>query len=183
MPNPDGSSDSNAVSLYETSNGKSLVYDEIDGRSGTAALKITSHAQAVSVTAKTLWGGSENAVDLNNECDGIVVDFVTAVVNGKYALSAKTCRNVTFRGHISGRASEWEINLGSFSDQSSKPQTSTRLELTAEFYPIRVWVGNADIPTFDDPAKYKVIGFGRHGTIVRELVMVLWGMAKKLHLA
>lgn len=179
MPNPDGSLDSNAVSIYETSNGQNLAFTEIDGRGFTAALKVTRHAADISITAKTLIGGKENAVDLNNECSGIVVDFGTAVINGKYALSAKTCRNVTFRGHLSGRPSQWHVNLGSWSDQSKSTQEGTQLALTADSYPIRVWIGNAANTTFDDPAKYKVIGFGRYGTVVRELVMVLWGLAKK----
>jgi len=183
MPNPDGSLDSNAVSIYETSNGQSLQFDEIDGRGATAALKVTSHATEVSVTAKTLWGGSENCIDLNNECEKVHVDFGTAVIGGKYAISAKTCDFVSFHGHLSGRASQWEINLGSWSDQSSRTQTGTSLVLTAEFYPIRVWVGNAEIPTMDDPAKYKIIGFGRHGAFVRGLVMFLWSIGKKLKLA
>ena len=181
--NPDGSADLNTVSLYETASGLRLKYAVIDGSAGTAALKITSHAQDVDVTVGTLIGGSENCVDLNNGCRNIAVHCDDYQCRGKYAISAKTCSDTSFTGHISGRATQWEINLGSWSDQSSNPQTNTKLALTADHYPIRVWVGNALIPDMDDPAKYKLIGFGRHGTIVRELVMMLWGLAKKLKLA
>jgi len=181
--NPDGSADLNTVSLYETASGLRLKYNVIDGRAGTAALKITSNADDITVTVGALIGGSENCVDLNNSCRNIAVHCDNYQCRGKYAISAKTCNGVTFSGHITGRPTQWHVNLGSWSDQSSAPQTNTKLALTADHYPILVWVGNALVPDMDCPAKYKLIGFGRHGTIVRELVMMLWSAAKKLKLA
>jgi len=183
MPNPDGTSDSNAISLYETNSGEKLVYEVIDGAGGTAGLKITSRCANLNVLAGTIIGGTENCVDLNNECSGILVQSETYQTRGKYTLSAKTCNGVIFRGHIALRASQWEVNLGSWSDQSDKIQSNTLLALTADVYPIRVWVGNAEIPHLDDPKKYQIIGFGRYGAVVRSVVMLLWKIGKKLHLA
>lgn len=181
--NPDGTPDSNTVSLYETSSGDRPVYDLIDGSQGTAGLKITSHCRDLVATCDLIIGGRENCVDLNNECDGITVSAKEYRVNGKYALSAKTCKNVSFIGHITGKPSKWHVNLGSWSDQSRDIQDNTALMLTADTYPIVVWVGNATVPKMDDPAKYKVIGFGRYGSAVRAGVMFLWDMGKRLNLA
>lgn len=182
MANPDGSQDSNAVSVYETSTGLSVVFGTIDGSSGTAGLKVTSKCRDFHATAEKIVGGSENCVDLNNECAEVVVESQCYVVKGKYALSAKTCAGVTFRGLIYGVPSKWHVNLGSWSDQSKKPQTRTRLELTATAYPIVVWVGNADLPELDDPRKYKVIGFGKYGKVVRAVCMFFWDVGKRLNL-
>jgi hypothetical protein len=178
--NPDGSQDNNAVSLYDTDSNKVLTYDEIDGSGGTAALKITSKCKVLSVVVGHLIGGSENCLDLNNECEAITVRCDNYEVRGKYAISAKTCSRCMFLGHITGKPSKWHFNLGSWSDQSSKTLTGTHLAVTADAYPILVWVGNSELPTFDDPLKYKVIGFGRYGAVVRGLVMFFWGVAKKL---
>lgn len=183
MPNPDGSQDSNAISLYETESGKTLSYDEIDGRNGTAALKITSGAKNLSVHVNTLLGGSENGIDLNHDCANVTVEFGNLIINGKYGVSAKTCSNVIFKGHLVGTPTQWAINLGSWSDQSSNVQSGTHLTLTADHDPIVVWVGNAEIPTLDDPSKYKIIGFGRYGALIRNFVMFLWSIGKKLHIA
>lgn len=183
MPNPDGSVDVNAISIYQDSNGKTLTYDTIDGSKGTAALKITSKATDVHVSVARLIGGSENALDCNSECTGVTVTCDNYEIHGKYGISSKTCSNMTFIGHLSGKPSQWHYNGGSWSDQSSATQTNTHLVLTADTYPILVWVGNSEVPTFDDATKYKVIGFGRYGSLVRGLVMFFWGVAKKLHLA
>lgn len=182
MPNPDGSVDVNAISIYQDSNGKTLTYDTIDGSKGTAALKITSKATDVHVSVAKLIGGSENCCDENNLCNGITVTCDVYEIHGKYAVSAKTCNNVTFIGHLTGTPSQWHVNLGSYSDQSGATQTNTHLALTADIYPILVWVGNSEVPTFDDATKYKVIGFGRYGSLVRGFVMFFWKLGKKLGL-
>lgn len=180
--NPDKTNDSNAVSLYETSSGTAYMAERIDGTGGTAALKVTSRASNLTVSVVTLRGGSENCVDVNNEVNQLTVTADRYEVTGKYAISAKTSRNCTFQGHIVGRAKRWEVNLGSWSDQSKKTQASTWLKLTAEHYPIRVWVGNSTIPFLDDPKKYKLMGFGRHGDIVRKVVMFFWDIGKRLNI-
>jgi hypothetical protein len=180
MSNPDGSQDVNTVSLYGADSNTVKDYTIIDGRSGTAALKITSKAFNIRVTADNLIGGTENCLDLNNECNAITVEAKVYGCEGKYAISAKTCDNITLRGHISGTPKEWHVNLGSWSDQSNHPQTNTHLALTADNYPIMVWLGNADEPIFDDKTKYKIIGFGSYGKLVRGVVMFLWGAAKKI---
>jgi len=179
--NPDGTADQNAVSLYETSSGKVLVYETIDGSAGTAALKITSQASSLRVSAGRMIGGRENCVDLNNGCQDVVVECDEFEVRGKYALSAKACRGVAFRGHLSGRPGKWHVNLGSWSDQNKGTQTGTHLALTADAYPILVWVGNATVPTMDDPKKYRLMGFGRYGALVRAVVMFGWDIAKRLN--
>lgn len=180
--NPDGTSDKNLVSLYETDNNTAKVYDVLDGTGDTSPLKVTSHCTCCTVAVNKLIGGSENCVDVNNEVVGLHVSCLEYDTRGKYTLSAKTSNGVTFRGHIIALASKWEVNLGSWSDQSKKVQTATRLELTADIYPIRVWVGNADVPSMDDPSKYQVFGFGTHGAIIRTLVMFFWGLGKKIGL-
>lgn len=180
--NPDGTPDKNALSLYETSNGARLAYETLDGAGDTAALKITSRATDIKVTVGTIFGGSENCVDINNECQTIYVQADVFEVRGKYALSAKTSNAVTFTGHIKGTPSKWHINLGSWSDQSKAVQTNTLLALTADSYPIVVWLGNAELPVLDVPANYKLIGFGCCGPMVRGFVMFAWGVAKMLHL-
>lgn len=180
--NPDGTSDLNAVSLYESASGMRLRYLSIDGSKGTAALKITSRATNLRIDAGQLIGGSENCVDLNNECSGIAVHCDEYHCRGKYAISAKTCSGVSFSGHIVGRAAQWEVNLGPWSDQSSRVQTGTTLKLTADVYPIRVWVGNATAPAMDDPKKYKLLGFGRYGKAARVAVMFFWDVGKRLNL-
>lgn len=183
MSNPNGTSDSNAVSLYETSSGKKIELDVIDGKNFTAALKVTSHAVGIHLLANWIVGGSENCVDVNNEVTDLVVDATTFDIRGKYGLSAKTSTDITFIGHLAGRATVWEVNLGSWSDQSRKVQTQTYLKLTSYTYPIRVWIGNADIPVLDDPTKYVFLGFGRYGKFIRSVVMFFWTVGKKLKLA
>ena len=182
MANPDGSQDKNLVSLYETDSNKHLSYGVLDGTGDTAPLKITSKAAQLSVSADRLIGGSENCADLNNEVSNVTVMCASIEPRGKYALSAKTSNGVFFTGHIVGRANSWEVNLGSWSDQSKAVQTNTHLSLTADKYPIRVWLGNADYPTLDDPSKYQFLGFGRYGVVVRTFVMFFWGLGKKLGL-
>lgn len=170
------------VSLYESSNNTILNYTDLDASGGyTAALKVTSKAKGIVVHAHRLIGGGENCVDVNNGVDGLTVTAIYAPL-GKYALSAKASRAIRFVGHIRGRAKRWEVNLGSWSDQSRAVQTGTLLELTADTYPIRVWVGNADIPLMDDPKKYQLMGFGRYGPAARKLVMFLWDLGKRLNL-
>jgi hypothetical protein len=181
--NPDGTQDVNTVSLYDNDSGGRLQYGTIDGSRGTAGLKITSRAKNLSVTVERIVGGSENCVDLNNECQGVVVNCGAYEIHGKYGISAKTCNGVTFMGHLKGRARQWEINLGSWSDQSKRTQAVTNLELTADAYPIRVWVGNAEIPKMDDPKKYQLIGFGKYGAFVRSVCMFFWGIGKLLKIA
>jgi hypothetical protein len=183
MPNPDGSIDTNAYDYYETSNGKTVQLGVVDGSALVSPIKITSHCTNFILKAEKLIGGRENCVDINNETEGVTVAAGEFAITGNYGLSAKTSRNTTFRGHLTGKPKQWHVNLGSWSDQSAQVQTGTRLELTADVYPILVWLGNADRPRLDDEAKYKVIGFGARGPIVRSLVMFFWGIAKKLHLA
>ena len=181
--NPDGTQDSNALNFYETSSGKNITQPQADGTGYTAAIKITSKCSFFSIAGQSWTGGSENVVDINNECNGVTVVCDDFQCRGKYALSAKTSRNVTFKGRISGKPSQWHVNLGSWSDQSGAVQDGTSLALTAEVLPIMVWIGNATPPQLDDASKYKLIGFGRYGPIVRKLVMLLWALGKKLHLA
>ena len=181
--NPDGTQDVNTVSLYDNDSGGRLQYDTIDGSRGTAGLKITSRAKNLSLTAERIIGGRENCVDLNNECSGITVVCGEFQILGKYGISAKTCNGVVFRGHLAGRAKQREVNLGSWSDQSAKTQTETSLDLTADYYPIRVWLGNAQVPLMSDPSKYKLMGFGRYGAFVRAVCMFFWGLGKRLGVA
>jgi hypothetical protein len=180
--NPDSTQDLNAVSLYETASNSTIDYHRLDGTGHTAALKITSHAANLAIAAGTIIGGSENCVDVNNEVRMLHVDVGEYIARGKHAISAKTSFGCVFTGHIKGRAKRWEVNLGSWSDQSDSLQDGTRLELTAEHYPIRVWLGNATIPAMDNASKYKLMGFGRHGAFVRKLVMFLWDLGKRLNI-
>jgi len=179
MSNPDGSQDINAYVLTKDQWNKTTQISMVDGSKGTAALKITGNAVNVSVQAQLLIGGSENCVDINNECSGVLVIANEFRAAGKYAVSSKTSHGVSFLGRITGSVSQWHVNLGSWSDQSPRKQTATHLGLTADQYPILVWVGNSEIPTLDDPAKYKLIGFGRYQWAI-PFVMVFWGLGKKL---
>ena len=183
--NADGSSDKNLISFYETDSGKNITQPQLDASGGgfTAAVKITSHCANFTITGDKWVGGTENVVDINNECENVKVACSEFVVptGAKYALSSKTCNGVTFEGKIVGRPTQYALNLGSWSDQSSATQHGTTLNLTADNYPIVVWVGNAVKPkVLNNPSFYKFRGFGLLGSPIREIVMFFWGVLKKL---
>lgn len=185
--NTDGTADRNGESFFETSNGQRPSRDLMDGTGDTAAAKVTSHCTDFVLTAKRIISGSENLVDVNNETDRVTVVFERGEINGaKYGVSAKTSQRTTFQGTMAGAPRSWHVNLGSYSDQSMKPQTDTRLNLSADALPIKVWSGNARRTVCDDPSKYQFVfkvwlcDVPYVGAVTCWLFIRGWWLAKKI---
>lgn len=190
--NPSGSQDNNLVSLYETDSGtpgapKIISYGVLDASDPkyTGALKITSKAHDIVVSVDTIHGGTETCLDINNECQNIVVQcrqFYCA--RSEYVATVKggSC-NVRLEGTVVGYPRKGcMVNWGDWSDQSSKISNGLVLALNGSS-PITYRRLNASNVSFDSPANYKcvlAIPFGKLGIAV---VWFVWRLLKKLHLA
>ena len=89
-----------------------------------------SHAKNIKVKDCYIYGGREDCVDMNRECENITIENTNVHSGGKYCFTIKggatnvTLRNVTIDGH----GSEVDIDLGNWSDQSNKLTTGVVLE-------------------------------------------------------
>lgn len=120
-----------------------LLYDDI--------LKL-SKATVIHIHESVIQGGKEDAIDMNRNCEDVIVEDVEVHPNGSYGMTIKggtkrvTLRNVMF----TGRAKSYEIDLGNWSDQD-KTHKTTEVTLDNVFHvdgnPVRVRVLYADAPT------------------------------------
>lgn len=115
-------------------------------------LKI-SRCTRISVGCFTVLGGGlqrENAIDLNRECQAVLLSDGTIEAGRQNAITIKggcadthLCRIVIIRA-----GGNCDVELGNHSDQSAKRTTRTYLHDVArsDGKPLRVTVGNADWP-------------------------------------
>jgi hypothetical protein len=110
-----------------------------------------SHVLGGVVEDVAIYGGKENAIDLNREC--MACEFYGILIYG-----GRHCGIVVKGGSMGIRfknvrfmriESAYEIELGGWSDQSDKPTRNVSLEnvTRADGKHVRVVVGNADKPT------------------------------------
>lgn len=131
--NADGTQDCSAVNLYDVNSGGKFVYGTLYANSGTEALKITSKAKDITVDGIAINGGTEDCLDLNNECSGIKVHFDRWLSGGTYVVTCKGgCTDVELSGRIDKHGSVTDIDLDNASDQSTKPTRNIRLAFTTD---------------------------------------------------
>ncbi len=145
-------SDDNLHNYYGKDSYNDIVLDEDLGTPAlrpkwSDTLKITDGCHSLNVTAPRIYGGAEDCVDINNQARDIVVSS-TFVPQGKFAATIKGgVHGVTLIGTLWTRGSEVDIDLGNWSDQSSRKTTRVALNLeTADGKPVRVRVLNAEKP-------------------------------------
>lgn len=175
-------SDRNLHSYYETDSNSAVVKDEM-GRKAfrpdwSDTLKITSGCRALWVNIGTIWGGAEDCVDINNGCNGIGVN-ANFIPQGKYLATIKGgVSNVTLAGSVSlAPAGEVDIDLGNWSDQSSKPVAGVALNLARpNRAPITVRVLNAEPPIILGGGPYEFVwprpNTWYHGIVVKTMLLL-----------
>lgn len=76
--------------------------------------------------------GKENTVDMNNECAGIALegDFGVEGNEGEQIFTIKGgCTDILVKGTVHSRGVKTDIEVGAWSDQSTKPSTHIDLSL------------------------------------------------------
>lgn len=163
-------SDRCLFSFYETSDG--LTIDWRDRAVGWVkpkgepyqyddALKFTSHLKNFIGYFGTVYSGSENAVDMNNEVHNAAINVERMVANGgKYPITIKTCDLVTLTVKcLSGHGKECDVDAGNRSEQSKKWVKDWTVGITPEIPgdPVIIRCLMADPPILIDgtgPYKY-----------------------------
>ena len=129
--NPDGTQDKSTVSLYDRDSGGEFFYGVLNAEGGTEALKITSRASDIHVGGNEIHGGTEDCLDLNNECQRVSVEFSEWHANGQYLVTCKGgCSDITLSGCIVRHGDTTDVDLDNVSEQSTKPTSNIRLNLT-----------------------------------------------------
>lgn len=113
-----------------------------------------SHAKNTVVRGCHIYGGKEDCVDMNRNCENILIENCTVYPFGSYGFTIKggakniTLRNVIFDGH----GGEADIDLGNWSDQSMEQTKNVVLEnvRTLDGSPVKVRVLWAEKPTIVD---------------------------------
>lgn len=113
-----------------------------------------SHAKNIVVSNCIICGGKEDCVDMNRNCENILIENCTVYPFGSYGFTIKggakniTLRNVAFDGH--GKVAD--IDLGNWSDQSMEQTTNVVLEnvYAIDGSPVKVRVLWAEKPTVVD---------------------------------
>ena len=123
---------------------------DIDGTGFADALKCSTGLTEFSGSFGRVISGTEDAIDINNRCDGIVLHASAWVLRGKMGITIKGgSRNVSISGVIEGHGREADVDLGNWSDQSHEWVTNTRLNLrTTDGSPVRVRVLAAEKPIY-----------------------------------
>jgi len=119
----------------------SLIYDDV--------LKF-SHATNCSFVGGTVYGGRENCIDMNRECENVLIEDTLLIGGATASVVIKGgSRNCTLSEVlITPGGGRWDIELGGHSDQSRKRTVNTRLfhVRRTDGRPVRVVVGRADKP-------------------------------------
>lgn len=98
-----------------------------------------------------VYGGTEDAIDINNGCENIEIEADTVVLGGKMGITIKGgARNIRITIHnLIGAGREVDVDLGNWSDQSHEPVQNVTLDITRlNGDPVRVRCINADRPWF-----------------------------------
>lgn len=130
--------------------GKKL--DELIPEAGMSdTLKVTDSADGV-IFVNRVVGGKEDCLDVNNHAENIIIGTPDTVwePKGKFAWTVKGgSRKITINGVLKGHGKEVDLDLGNWSDQSSKPTTQIVLNVRSyDGSPITYRVLNADKPRF-----------------------------------
>jgi len=132
--------DTSGVRLY----GIDLAPDNLDQYSDI--LKF-SNAKDCVIKGSIIWGGKEDCVDMNRNCDGITVDSCHLTTYGQQHMTIKgNTRNVTIASCVfGGEPKNVEIELGNYSEQSDLPPQNITITdcTTASGKPVRVRCLNA----------------------------------------
>jgi len=137
-----------------------------------------SHATNITIKDCTIHGGREDCIDMNRDCDNILIENSFLESNGNYCMTIKggtknvTIKNVTITSH----GKETDIDLGNWSDQSSELTTNITLEnvVSEDGLPVRVRVLWADKPT--------VIGGNVKVTVVPKCLVAIYRFLRKRNL-
>ena len=120
-----------------------------------------SHSKNVQVRNCVIYGGKEDCVDMNRECENILFENVTVHSGGKYCFTIKGgTKNVTLKNVIvDGHGTEMDIDLGNWSDQSSNLTTNIILDNvnSKSGEPVKVRVLWADKPTIVGGSNVKLM--------------------------
>lgn len=129
-----------------------IVFTPTPGPLSYTDIVHVSHGVGVTIQNCTIPGGSEDCVDLNNNCENILVQNCHFHPNGEYGSTIKGGThdvhylNVVFDAH----GKDVDIDLGNWSDQNTVDKT-TKVTLenvtAADGKPVVVRVLYADRPT------------------------------------
>ena len=141
--------DRDGVVLEDTS-----IDPELDGINSRLAfddiLKL-SHATNFTGRRLSVYGGSENALDMNRGCENVLIEDSHLSGGAQCSMVIKGgCRNITLRDVIlhDPAESSYDIELGGWSDQSQDQTEGITLDhvARADGAPVRVVLGNAAMP-------------------------------------
>lgn len=153
------------------------IPDPLDGTGFSDTLKFSTSLQDFKGTFDRVVSGSEDAVDVNNLCNGVDVTADLFVLqNCTMGFTVKGgSQNVRLTGIVQGSGKETDVDLGNISDQSQEKTRGVRLNLKkVDGSPVRVRVLNADWPV-EEPGSgpYKYVFPWRCELLRRVSVLVL----------
>ena len=135
-----------------------------------------SNAHGVTVRECSIFGGTEDCIDLNRGCTYITIKDCDLMPAGKYAVTIKggtsaiQLKNVFIHDH----GDETDIDIGNWSDQSKEPTGSVILQnvCMTDGSPVRCRVLWGERPI--------VIGGNVKVTVVPRVLVWAWRMLRKL---
>lgn len=156
--------------------GQTIAIGVADGRGGIIAdtVKCSTGLRGFTLHANLVYSGYEDALDVNNRCDGLTIVADTWVLDGcSMGFTIKGgSRNITAGGEVVGHGKETDVDLGNASDQSHDITTGVRLALKSkDGSPIRVRVLNADLPIEEPGTGPYVYVFPWKSKILRWIVV------------
>lgn len=111
-------------------------------------LKLTTGLSDFFLQVGTIYGGSEDCVDINGGAKRLVIVAQEWHSGGKYVATVKDCQDVSLTGEIMIGGTVCDVDLGNYSQQGGTKVTGTHLNYhKADGSPIRVRVLNAEKPT------------------------------------
>jgi hypothetical protein len=138
-----------------------------------------SHASNIRVNGCTIVGGYEDCVDLNRECKSIIFSECRFQPQGGQAFTIKGGTDDVLIGDcvFETRGKSTDIELGAWSDQSSKKTTRITIQncVATDGGPVRVRVWYADKPL--------VISGNVKVTIIPGFIVTIYRWLRKRNLA
>lgn len=145
-------SDLNLTNYYDTDNNSDVVVSmvgfPITKPWWSDTVKITSGCRNFKYTAREIYGGKEDCVDVNNKARIISLFVTNWHPQGKYLATIKGgAYSVALHGDVQSHGTEVDVDIGNWSDQSNEPTTDTILGLYSQTgKPIKVRVLNGTAP-------------------------------------
>jgi len=137
-----------------------------------------SHATNIVLRNSSIAGGTEDCIDMNRDCNNILIENVRLHSGGSYCMTIKGgTKNVTLKDIVvQAHGKETDIDLGNWSDQSNELTTNITLEnvQSMDGSPVRVRVLWADPPT--------VINSNVKVTVVPKWMVAIYRFLRKHHL-